>query len=462
MENSDNDSGEEEGGLTQEQVEQLAQLQDLTGIEDTAICRALLESQNWDLELTAREHFGIQSEPNNENDPSPQRTNQAEQPQEPPIPAREPETALWRRPAGLFNLLLFVISFPLKIVTVSLDGALNFVSSLFGYPPRRSNVVVNPVGDVRAFTADFDAQYGSAHSPFFMGSYAQALEEAKKELKFLLVYLHCDKHQDTHRFCRDTLCNSMFVDYVNENLIMWGCSVESPEGFRVSEALRESTYPFLAVIVLRQNRMVVVGRQEGILDAETLVNLLQKTVRDNEAFIVAARADRDERNFNREIRNEQEAAFAETLRQDQEREEQLLAEEQQRREEEELRQQEEEAERLKIMEEADRKDRIQRMKIDLVSEIPEEPGKECPDCIRILIKLPGGQRLERRFLPTHSLKHLYYFVFCHPDSPDEFDIMTNYPRRKLSCQPAAGAEPPTLSEAGFGKSEMLFVNDLEA
>ena len=27
MENSDNDSGEEEGGLTQEQVEQLAQLQ---------------------------------------------------------------------------------------------------------------------------------------------------------------------------------------------------------------------------------------------------------------------------------------------------------------------------------------------------------------------------------------------------------------------------------------------------
>ena len=56
-------------------------IKDLTGIEDTAICRALLESQNWDLELTAREHFGIQSEPNNENDPSPQRTNQAEQPQ---------------------------------------------------------------------------------------------------------------------------------------------------------------------------------------------------------------------------------------------------------------------------------------------------------------------------------------------------------------------------------------------
>ena len=43
--------------------------QDLTGIEDTNVCRALLESQDWDLESTAREHLGIQSEPNNENDP---------------------------------------------------------------------------------------------------------------------------------------------------------------------------------------------------------------------------------------------------------------------------------------------------------------------------------------------------------------------------------------------------------
>ena len=44
------------------------------------------------------------------------------------------------------------------------------------------------------------------------------------------------------------------------NVLFWGCSVNSPEGYRVSQALRESTYPFLAVIVLRQNRMMVVGR----------------------------------------------------------------------------------------------------------------------------------------------------------------------------------------------------------
>ena len=31
----------------------------------------------------------------------------------------------------------------------------------------------------------------------------------------------------------------------------------------VSRALREATYPFLAVICLRDNRMTVVGRMEG-------------------------------------------------------------------------------------------------------------------------------------------------------------------------------------------------------
>jgi len=36
----------------------------------------------------------------------------------------------------------------------------------------------------------------------------------------------------------------------------------------VSQALRENTYPFLAVIVLRQNKMTVVARLEGSLGNE--------------------------------------------------------------------------------------------------------------------------------------------------------------------------------------------------
>ena len=48
-------------------------------------------------------------------------------------------------------------------------------------------------------------------------------------------------------------------------------------------------------------------------------------------------------------------------------------------------------------------------------------------------------------------------------SPDQFDIVTNFPRRTLPCKPSPEhPSPPSLKEAGFGKSEMLFVSDLDS
>ena len=45
-----------------------------------------------------------------------------------------------------------------------------------------------------------------------------------------------------------------------------------------------------------------------------------------------------------------------------------------------------------------------RQKIELASEIPDEPPLDRPDCVRISIKLPDGGRIERRFSTAHSLK----------------------------------------------------------
>jgi FAS-associated factor 2 len=60
------------------------------------------------------------------------------------------------------------------------------------------------------------------------------------------------------------------------NVLFWGCSVESGEGYRVSQAMRESTYPFLSVVVLRQNRMMIVGRFEGFISTAELLRKLVK------------------------------------------------------------------------------------------------------------------------------------------------------------------------------------------
>ena len=133
------------------------------------------------------------------------------------------------------------------------------------------------------------------------------------------------------------------------------------------------------------------------MPAPALVQWIRNTVTEYEAFIVAARAERDERNLDREIRSQQEAEFAETLRRDQERE-------QMAREREEVeRREEEERERLR-REELDRKDQIVRMKVELANEIPEEPPADDVDSVRIVIKLPDGQRLERRYMVLNFTK----------------------------------------------------------
>lgn len=41
---------------------------------------------------------------------------------------------------------------------------------------------------------------------------------------------------------------------------MWACTVTSGEGYAVSQTLRASGFPFLAVIVLKESRMTLVGR----------------------------------------------------------------------------------------------------------------------------------------------------------------------------------------------------------
>jgi hypothetical protein len=62
-----------------------------------------------------------------------------------------------------------------------------------------------------------------------------------------------------------------------------------------------------------------------------------------------------------------------------------------------------------------------------------------------------------------SLQAVFYFVFCHPASPDTFEIATNFPKRVLNCAPQGeGSHIQTFKEAGLRCREVLFVYDLEA
>lgn len=202
-------------------------------------------------------------------------------------------------------------------------------------------VVTDPLGDVMSFIRNFSIRYPQ-RPVFYQGTYAQALNDAKQELRFLLVYLHKDPVQnpDVESFCDQTLTNPSVIEFINRNALFWGCDVASPEGYHVAQSLEVGSYPFMALIGLRTNRMFVMGRFEGDCTAESLVERIQAVISSNEVWLSQARADRLERNLTQTLRRQQDEAYRQSLIADEEKERRREMERAKEREAEEARQRE--------------------------------------------------------------------------------------------------------------------------
>nr|XP_054761028.1 FAS-associated factor 2-like [Lytechinus pictus] len=470
---------EEEPTLNTEQTEKLLQFQDLTGIEDMVRCRNILDQHDWNIETAVQDTLNVsEGRPTVYN-----RTTQASQqtvrtPEVNMNPSDQRIFTVARPSSSWFQWSYMMILFPFRFFYSTIFDVVRWTLRLIWPDPRR--IVTDPRGDVLSFIASYEERYGAAHPEFYRGSYSEALSDAKRDLKFLLVYLHGNDHQDTDQFCRDTLGNTEVIEFINGSLIFWAASVNSPEGYRVSLALRENTYPFLALIVLRDNKMTVVLRIEGAVSGESLIERVQRTMSETEGYLVAMRMERQERNLANTLRQEQDEAYRESLRQDQEKVIYLqgmgifhgsyeyfeceitlspLARKKREEEEEKSKQEQEERE----LEEEKQKQIEERAKrrIEKASLLPDEPDASSPDAVKILFKLPNGRRLERSFLKTCSLEVLYDYVFVQDEVPDEFQLQTNYPRRVLQCLPTEENEMvPSIGDAGLNHREMLYVQDI--
>lgn len=439
--------------LSPEQTEKMLQFQDLTGIEDISLCRDALQRHNWDLETAVQDQLNIKEgrpsvysvtrAPTNDvpvvySDPSLQQIFIAEPPGL-PFP--------WRW-AGTFG---FIASFLFRFVYNTFTSFLDFTRSIFWNRPRYPEVT-DPVGDVVSYINEFEESYGRRHPVFYQGTYAQALNDAKLELRFLIVYLHSD-NQDCASFCRNTLTSQEMIDFLNAHaVIFWSCSSSKSEGRRVMHALHAKSFPFMGVIILRDNVMTLVARLEGLMETSVLVNRLQSVIENNEQILYAARASRMERIVNQSIREQQDEAYMESLRADQEKQRQRELER------EEIRKIELEKQKL-IQDELMKKLELENQKVEYAERIPEEPSSSHPDCVCISFKMPNGDRLERRFLTTHTLRDIYYYIFCNPNLSGRFEIATNFPKKILDCSMTSVL---TLQDAGLRKREVLFVYDLES
>ncbi|PWW79836.1 hypothetical protein C7212DRAFT_355586 [Tuber magnatum] len=338
-----------------------------------------------------------------------------------PAPRIVPQpTAVSRRPSLLISLLLF----PFSLVWRLSNSFASLFYTLFPFlarfrtatsPPSRTQTTrrsQNPRDTAARFIRLFEEEYGTDTGlEFFEGGYAQALDLAKNELRFLLVVLQSDEHDDTASFNRETLINPEVVEFIKtQNIILWAGSVQDSEAYQVSAGLGCTKFPFAALIsrapssTSNSQGMSVVSRIVGPTPPQTLVLKLTTAITTHSEALERIRATRAVHEAGRAILEQQNSAYELSLARDREIT-------RARREAAERRAREEEFARAKAEEKVLlAKNRIAWRQWRATTIPKEEPvGK---DTARVSIRLRNGKRVTRRFNGGASMEEVYAFVEC--------------------------------------------------
>lgn len=370
-----------------------------------------------------------------------------------PAPRIVPQpTSVSRRPPFLLALLIFPFSMLWRVGNSFLTLFYTLFPFLARFRPAtrtaRARRSQTPRDTAARFIRLFEEEYGADTGlPFFEGGYAQALELAKKELRFLLVVLQSDEHDDTTSFNRDTLTNPEVVRFINDHrIILWAGSVQDSEAYQVSTALACTKFPFAALIAMtpasgsNSQGMSVVTRCAGPTLPAALITKMTTAINTHAESLDRLRAQRAVHEADRAIREQQNSAYEASLAADRERARaRKEAAEAAAREAEAARKAAEEAEALERNREAWRKWRA--------SLLPEEP-EAGPETARVSIRMGDGERLVRRFGAGADVEEVYAFVDCLGVELDEkvvappegyahewgFRLVSLMPRQVLEAQ----------------------------
>ena len=160
----------------------------------------ILESFQWNLERAVNslldENFGSSIDDPGRPGPS----NASRIPARPAIPQEQ------TRPLPPPSTWAAFVTKPVYWSFRLLWKVINYTLSLLPFWSNNSDKrIKNGLSDrelSKAYQRDFDNKYGATGLEFFVGSYLQALDKAKADLKFLLVILQSDEHDDTEPFCK--------------------------------------------------------------------------------------------------------------------------------------------------------------------------------------------------------------------------------------------------------------------
>lgn len=394
----------------------------------------------------------------------------------------QPDDQIVRRPPFLISAMLS----PMTLLYKLFSAAFGLFSYLFPFLPRmfRRNAAIGtrrqntsgrkplkPRDAAARLKREVDEEYGENTLPFYEGGYAQALDLAKKDLKFLLVILISPEHDDTSTWVRETLLSDevqTFIKNPANDIILWAGDVRDSEAYQVSTALRCNKFPYSALVAHTPQQsataMSVLARLTGPMPAATYLAKLQAAITSHSEQLRTVRETRNAQNFERTLRQEQDSAYERSLAQDRERarlrkEAEAAAAEQEKR-------------ALEAAQAAaDLAEKKQQWRRWRATTINPEPSADSKDIVRIALKMPEAARIMRRFPADAGIEELYAFVECydlvkdgalHEDisKPEgyehvfEFQLVSTLPRVVYSV-----SEGGTIGER-VGKSGNLIVEPI--
>lgn len=257
-------------------ADKLAYFQAITGLQDTDLCTEILSAHNWDLELAISSITDTDNNrPSSSSAAATTTTRSNIEPHEAglvlaPNGNNQTPGIAWK----LITLPFSIISGSLGLISGAIgfgmwaaSGVLSYSLNMVGLGgAARSGttplvVVSQAASEAVDFVSSFERDYGRLRPNFVTEGFMDALQRSRREYKLMFVYLHSPEHPDTPAFCEGTLCNEMLASFLNENFVAWGGSVKASEGFKMSNSLKASRYPFCAVVMAATNQRIALLQQ---------------------------------------------------------------------------------------------------------------------------------------------------------------------------------------------------------
>ncbi|KAI1330044.1 UBX domain-containing protein [Xylariaceae sp. FL0255] len=335
----------------------------------------------------------------------------------------------YRAMSTLFRTFMYIFTFlPASIRPRSITTTMTT-----GFRGTMGRRMLMPRDTAARFRREFEEEYGTDVLPWHEGGFAQALDLAKKDLKFLLIVLMSPEHDDTESFTRDTLLAPEVAAFISDpanDIILWGGNVLDSEAYQVAGEYNCTKYPFSCIVCLTpkegSTRMSIVKRLAGPLSPATYLSEIQTAINKYAPDLAGVRAERTVQQASRNLRTEQDDAYERSLARDRERARQRKEAEAAAAAAEQKAKEDAEAAQIRDA----KKQQWRRWRATTVN--PEPDSKvDAKDVVRLALMLPHAGRIVRRFDAQTTVEELYAFVEC-------YDILTTNPEVMNGGKSASG------------------------